>query len=413
MIVQSKNSILIFIYVLISCAVNGQNINRYSGFSKFNSEIALYQVKTTTQQTDTFKFKITTLNTEWLSCADYSPTDDKLQVKNIAALILAINPDLIALQEVGTSPTYPTIDTIVRKLGANWSGSIIPSTNENCGQNQGIIYKKAKIQLLASSLITNGGTSYDWSSGRYPAQYKVNFIAGDSMIPVNIVNIHAKAMSDATSYSRRKIASNALKSLFDNNSEYNTARIILIGDYNDYLTGTQCTTCSPADSPYKNFVDDLINFQTLTKGLTDPAYNNKPVIDNIIISNELFGNYVANSTIRETSATNTISNYSTTTSDHTPISANFNFIKKSGNSTGNQELQNTEISVYPGITSNILNIKTSGKISELIIFSISGEIVLRLNSDMNQINVSSLPTGIYQISIHTESGIKTTRFVKI
>jgi hypothetical protein len=71
-------------------------------------------------------------------------------------------------------------------------------------------------------------------------------------------------------------------------------------------------------------MDDTENYMGLTSGLFNPYYNN-PVIDNIVISNELFGNYVSNSAILETSATNAILNYKYTTSDHTPISALLNF----------------------------------------------------------------------------------------
>lgn len=105
-------------------------------------------------------------------------------------------------------------------------------------------------------------------------------------------------------------------------SMYNTKRIVLLGDFNDYLSGTQCSTCIPSESPYKNFMDDAVNYKCLTPGLYDPAYSS-PVIDNIIISNELFDSYKQNSTSREESATQSILNYTSTTSDHVPVSANF------------------------------------------------------------------------------------------
>jgi len=95
-----------------------------------------------------------------------------------------------------------------------------------------------------------------------------------------------------------------------------------LGDFNDYLVGTQCNSCSPAESPYKNFMDDTDNYKCLTSGLYDTSYNS-PVIDNIIISNDLIDNYIQNSTLREVSATQTITNYSSTTTDHTPVSARF------------------------------------------------------------------------------------------
>jgi len=267
-------------------------------------------------------FKITTWNTEWLSCSINGPTDEQLQVNNVAKVIKALDVDVVALQEVGTSSAYSTIDTLVRRLGNEWGGSIIPWSADNCSQNQGIIYKKSKIQFVSASLMSNAGTSYNWSSGRFPVLYNLNLVVGNSTVPVALINIHAKAMSDESSYARRKAASLSLKALLDGNS-YNTKNVILLGDFNDYLAGTQCSSCSPAESPYKNFVDDTQNYKGLTGGLYDPNYNS-PVIDNIIISDELFDNY-SNAVLRETTAAQVVPNFTSTTSDHYPISATFSF----------------------------------------------------------------------------------------
>ncbi len=288
---------------------------------------------------ESIEFKFTTWNTEWLSCSQYGPTDENLQMNNVVAVIKAINPDVLALQEVGTSDLYTTIDTIVRRLGSAWGGTMVYSTKDNCGQNQGIIYKKSKIELLSASYITNGGSSYDWSSGRYPVLYNINLLASGTSIPVSFINIHAKAMGDETSYTRRKNASIGLKALLDGSS-YNTKRVVVLGDLNDYLVGTQCSSCSPAESPYKNFMDDTQNYKCLTNALYDPSYSS-PVIDNIIISNELVEIYKANSTKRETVATQAISNYSNTTSDHVPVSALFTIGSAGGTSCENLEVSET------------------------------------------------------------------------
>lgn len=278
-------------------------------------------------QAKTLQLKVTTLNTEWLSCPTNGPDDDGLQVNNIASVIKTMQPDIIVLQEVGTSSDYATIDTLLSKLGEEWGGSINATYFDNCGQNLGIIYRKTKIQLVGSSVLSSGMSSqgnsyyYNWSSGRYPVSYNVNIVDGTTQIPLTVVNLHAKAMSDETSYTRRKGASEGLKAILDG-SAYNTKRMVLIGDFNDYLTGSQCYECG--DSPYKNFMDDTENYKGLTSGLMNPYYSN-PVIDNIVISNELFENYVSNSAFLEVSATNTISGYRYTTSDHTPISALFTF----------------------------------------------------------------------------------------
>lgn len=278
-------------------------------------------------QAKTLQIKVTTLNAEWLSCPTNGPEDDALQVDNVASVIRTMQPDIIVLQEVGTSSNYATIDTLLNKLGDEWDGSINPGYYDNCGQNLGIIYRKDKIQMVSSSVLSSGMSSqgnsyyYNWSSGRYPVLYNVNIVDGTTLIPLTVVNLHAKAMSDETSYTRRKGASEGLKAILDGTA-YNTSRIVVVGDFNDYLTGSQCYTCG--DSPYKNFMDDTENYRGLTSGLMNPYYYN-PVIDNIVITNELFDNYVPNSAFQEVSATNTISGYRYTTSDHTPISALFTF----------------------------------------------------------------------------------------
>jgi endonuclease/exonuclease/phosphatase family metal-dependent hydrolase len=379
-------------------------------YSDYNPEIAKQQSYTqSTSTAQTIDFKVTTLNTEWLSCSQQDPADDKLQVNNIAKLIATIDPDIIALQEVGTSATYATIDTLVRRLGSLWAGNIVPWSNKNCDQNQGIIYKKSKIQLVSSALVTNGGTYSNWSSGRYPAQYNLNFLAGDSVIPVSLINIHAKAMSDATSYSRRKAASSGIKSLLDGSS-YNTKRIILIGDFNDYLTGTQCSSCSPAESPYKNFVDDSGNYKGLTAGLYDPYYQS-PVIDNVIISNELFDNFVTGSATRETTSINKITNYYTTTTDHTPVSVLFRItLKTTTDSTLPQGTEN--IFVYPNPISNELFISNTEAVQSLTVTDLSGAELLTVTHPSTKTDVSGLHCGIYIISLKTAKGSYHYKIVK-
>lgn len=273
--------------------------------------------------------KITTFNLEWLSCVNNGPTDEEQQENNIVSIIQTINPDIIALQEVGTSSTYATIDTLVKKLGVNqWGGAIVPSSPNNCGQNQGIIYKKATVEAVNANLMNSGNSSqgnsysFNWSNGRFPVMHELNLKIGSDIVPITLINIHAKAMGDNDSYTRRLGASIGLKTILDG-TNYNQKNVIVIGDFNDYLIGTQ--NSSNTDSPYKNFIDDSNNYQGLTTNLTDPYYNS-PVIDNIIISNELFNNYITGSAIIETVATNAISNYRQTTSDHTPISVTLRFI---------------------------------------------------------------------------------------
>jgi len=356
------------------------------------------------------QFKVATLNCEWLSCTEFGPTDEELQMNNIAQVILNVDADIIALQEIGTSASFATVNELVSILGSGWAGKIVPWNADNCSQNQAIIYKTSKVQSIGSSLITDGGSNYAWSSGRYPVLYQVKFLTDEGEKEVWLINIHAKAYSDYTSYSRRLAASQSLKQLLDSGA-YRTRRIVLIGDYNDYLVGTMCGSAN--DSPYKNFMDDTQNFRGLTQGLYD-TYWHSPVIDNIIISNELFANYVANSALRDVASTSSIYNYRYTTTDHYPISVLLQF----GDYSDIDDIEDTpQITIFPNPTKDKLKIENGElKINNVEILDVTGHAVGAMHALPLQgnatINVSALPQGIYILKISTEKGIFIRKFVK-
>ncbi len=352
--------------------------------------------------------KIATLNAEWLSCTSNGPSDEDLQMSNIATVIKATNADIVALQEVGTSNSYATIDILVGLLGSEWAGNLVPWSKSNCSQNQGIVYKKARVTLLNSSLIKNGGTSYAWSSGRFPALYNVSIKTDSGNIPVSIINIHAKATSSSSTnptddYNRRKDASTGLKTLLDGNT-YLGSNIVLIGDYNDYLNGTQCQTCTDGSpSPYKNFMDDNANYRALTGNLSG--------IDHIIISNELFA-YSSGNGVKETSATYSVSSYRYTTSDHTPVSATFSF---TGYTSAPKSTYSAQLRLYPNPTRHTLNVESmAGSIAGVRVCSMSGTVIFEqknINEPLYTISTSAWATGPYIVTVYSTTGEAGSKLV--
>ncbi|MDR1739376.1 MAG: endonuclease/exonuclease/phosphatase family protein [Bacteroidales bacterium] len=345
--------------------------------------------------------KITTWNTEWLGCENSGPQDEELQIRNVADAIKAMKSDIICLQEVTQSNRYPSINTLLSLLGEEYDGNIVTSDGGDCGQNQGVIYRKSKVQLTNSQLfyIDDNNYRWNWSSGRYPALYEFNVLTQGRQIPIHVLNIHAKAFSDEDSYTRRKGGSEALKNILDK-AAYNTKRIILIGDFNDWLIGTQCT--SKNESPYKNFIDDKTNYAGLTNNL---GYGR--LIDNIVVSNELFNSVIWDSIYQETDVRYSINNFGSTTSDHTPVSAFFAFNKRT--SVENQTL-NSQIKVFPNPAKKEIIIRgIDGVKSNFEIYNMLGERVIKGNvTDGKAINISNLSTGIYVIKI----GDYRTKFIK-
>jgi len=367
-------------------------------------------------------FKIITLNVEEFgsTCDD---KDDELQMNNVVNAILMMNPDIVCLQEVTQSTAYPAITTLVSRLGGEWGSSLVASSTQNCSMNQGIVYKKSKVQLAGNPFLLNSGNthnsnysySYAWSSGRYPAVYNVNLVINSELIPISIVNIHAKSATDETSYNRRYYASQALKEMLDG-ATYNSKNLIILGDFNDYLEGTNCTSCGNI-SPYQNFIVDVDNYKGLTANLQNYNckylfYYDNPTIDNIIISDELFDNYVPNSVKSEIDIVQSIPEYGFNTTNHAPISALFKFNTTTGLNNVIYTNNENRLQVHPNPGRGIFTVHNEifTQNDEIEIFSLTGLLLNKyaVQSATTVIDLTTSPEGYYLVKIRN----KTAKVVK-
>jgi len=351
-------------------------------------------------------FTITNWNLEWFGCTQFGPSDENLQMQNIASAMLAMDSDIYCVQEVSNTPATQTITNLVALLGeSQWEGKIVPLNTGECNQRQAIIYKKARVQFVGSGELSSGGAAegnsyyYNWTSGRYPALYNVNLVAGSNLVPLSIVNIHAKSEDGAaSSYTRRLGGSEGLKTILDYN--FDTENLLLIGDFNDYLVGTTSTACNCSLSPYKNFMDDQ-NYIGLTQSVTGVWGN--PLIENMIISDELGGNYIPGSVAQETFLPDVISNYYGTTSDHLPVSVSFQFPTLSNPTFAAQE----KLRVFPNPVKDRLHLTNNESVRPQV-FDIAGRRIDCHWIDGQTLDTSLLPAGIYLL----RSGHAAVKFIK-
>lgn len=82
-------------------------------------------------------------------------------------------------------------------------------------------------------------------------------------------------------------------------------------------------------------------------------------------------------------------------------------------SIGENELQNL-FSIYPNPVKDVLTIKSdsSHEITFLTIFNLLGEMILSKTENFNQIDLSSLRSGVYFLKVNTDAGIITMKLVK-
>jgi Secretion system C-terminal sorting domain/Fibronectin type III domain len=294
-------------------------------------------------------FKLATWNTNWLGNTANGPTNELLQQRNFQQVLDSLKADVYVLEEVSNLPVF---NLIVSK-NTNYKGFCTTAISAGGvaadAQRVCFMYKKGVIDSVsARPLLTKATTlpNYPenlparfWASGRLPFLFIADANIDGVKKRLHIIGIHARANTGGTSatlaakelqYAQRKYDVEVLKDTLD--AQFPNANIILAGDYNDDVDETVSEITSTKASSYKKFVDDTKNYQVVTKQLSDNGFRSyisqNNVIDHVMVSNELVDNYVVNSASPELGFLY-INSYATTTSDHLPIYATFNFEIKS------------------------------------------------------------------------------------
>ncbi|NOT74585.1 MAG: T9SS type A sorting domain-containing protein [Cyclobacteriaceae bacterium] len=280
------------------------------------------------------------------SNVEFGPIDDALQITNVRTVMQTIGADIYAIEEMSDDNALNQLMTDLPRykkiISPKWSYSFDPPEATFPPQKIGFIYDTLNVKLIRSRVMfskmhddirLNGLTlpgypttsSSFWSSGRLPfmATFEVKFNGVKKII--HVIDIHAKSGSAADDYDRRAYDVKVLRDSL--NAHYANDNVILLGDFNDDVDNSIKVS---SESTYKVFVDDVNNFSTLTYALSQAGGFSFPssssFLDHIIISNELTASYVANSIAVE-EPRNYISSYTTTTSDHLPVTARFFLVK--------------------------------------------------------------------------------------
>lgn len=268
-------------------------------------------------------FDIATWNIEWFGNTNNGPSNEQTQFNNVAEVIENAGIDLWAVQEIASSVDF---NDLLDALGDDFDGVLATNSGE---QKIGFIYNNQVIHAIQTRHILE---SFEFEFAfRPPLQMEAEVMLPDTSITVTIITAHMKAFSDTESYNRRVDASSRLKNHIDFTA-LDKEPVIILGDLNDELLRS---TSSGRTSPYANFVSDVDNFATLTLDLESAGEgsfcNNASCsstgsfLDHIIITDELVPSYISNSTGFIPNLQSAISLFGSTTSDHLPVVARFDF----------------------------------------------------------------------------------------
>lgn len=387
-------------------------------------------------------FDVVTYNLEFFGSDNPSngPSDNALQIENVAKVMNKLDADVYVVQEVSSDAA---IDDLIVKLNVNgktfnktispvWSYSWDPNSDPNFPpQKLVVIYntqtatlKKTRVmfkefydELVAGTKTLSNyplpasnppvhPSSGFFSSGRLPYIVTLETNLNGVKNEIKVIDVHARANSgsDMTTYTRRKYDTQVFKDSLD--AHYPNDNLIILGDYNDDVKKSVFGTNNP--STYENFVTDTSNYKALTLEISQAGafsfLTSGGFLDHIMISNELFDQYIDQSTAVY-DPRNDIANYTTTTSDHGPVIARFE-LKQDVLSTPDFGKNKYFVKAYPNPAADVLNfdIKTAtqGRDLKIRLYDFNGRAIGNPISVKNESEVSTavvavgnLVSGVY------------------
>ena len=232
---------------------------------------------------------------------EHFPLVGTTTVNTVRDLILAMDADVIAFQEIDDTDAFESLDAALTDWEGQWY-------DVRYGIELAYLYKTSEITSISSLTAI-----YPDESDPFPRQPVLTTITHKNGLEVTLIDLHLKCCSEGEL--RRQDASDLLKTYMDENMS--NENVIILGDYNDDIL---------SGSPFSNFIADSDNYMftdmDIAKGSSSFwSYPSWPShLDHIMITNELFDNFTTVETLRLDLS---LSNYFTSVSDHRPVAASF------------------------------------------------------------------------------------------
>jgi endonuclease/exonuclease/phosphatase family metal-dependent hydrolase len=254
---------------------------------------------------------LATWNVEWFGHTARGPSNEGLQLANVAAVLSGPGIDLWALQEIvygfgALKAELPEFEGIVS------NDSSLPGSNYyyNGEQKLAFLWRPDVLELLdARVILVEHQQAF---AGRPPLEAHFRIQATNREIFA--ITLHGKASTSADSWMRRQEGGLALAAYLA--SERAGDDVVVLGDFNDDLDESIRRT---KPSPYEQLVDDFF-FATLPLALADvmTSIGTPWPLDHALLSGSVVDSYVATSA-EAWHANAFVSQYSSTTSDHYPV----------------------------------------------------------------------------------------------
>lgn len=284
---------------------------------------------TVPSQGSTTQLDVGNWNIEWFGSTGNGPTNEALQQQNVRDVMAGAGMDVWGLSEIVSTSAFSTLVAgmpgytgVVANDPVVVNGAQYYSDFSNAEQKVALVWRSSMATLVGAKVILTGQNSN--FAGRPPVEFTLRGTFDGVTRDLVFIVVHAKAGSDQSAWNLRNPASQALKAYLD--STYPTQNVFVIGDWNDDV---DTSITSGKASPYANFVSDTTRYTFPTRALSLAGVASTAgypdFIDHQLITNEVQAKYVAGSA-KAFQPQAYISNYASTTSDHYPVLARYDFV---------------------------------------------------------------------------------------
>jgi endonuclease/exonuclease/phosphatase family metal-dependent hydrolase len=219
-------------------------------------------------------FEIVTFNLEGF------PKAGSITILAVRDIILTLNPDVIALQEMTNESDF---NNLLDEL-PGWDGRFYPLNNDEW--NLAYLFKTSEVTIDDSKTRTILGPD-DYAFPRPPFEI---FVRHKTLnISAYLINLHLKCCGGSDNEDRRRDAAVKLENYVAASRPNDP--VIILGDFNDEISGN-----SSINNVFYNFVSSTLDYlftdMDIAKGSllwwSYPTYPSH--IDHILVTNELFSN---------------------------------------------------------------------------------------------------------------------------
>lgn len=359
---------------------------------------------------------VATWNIEWFGHSTNGPSNVPGQFNNVRSIIESSEMDIWGLQEISSPSLF---NALLDSLGDGYGGALATYSQT---QKTAFIYRTDVIAPRGAVRHIMEGVDHVFG-GRAPLRMEADVTLPDTSLVAVFITMHMKAGSDAASYDQRDEASRRLKAHLD--VLYPTQNVVVLADFNDRLT---TSIRSGLDTPYGNFLQDENRYRFITleaeeRGEVSFPSRDGSIIDHILITDELSHAYVEDSARPWSELPRILIGYTSTTSDHYPVYARFDFSRGTSSAAPARWATASLDEPYPNPASGPVTISYSLEAASEVVIDVldaSGRRVARIDDGFRSPgryevdwSANGLASGLYLLRLNAGPHVEARTFVLV